>query len=74
MKKLTKVKNAPVGVQKYALPLNFNGFSFQVLTKVDPGTVVRRHSHDTGAIMRFIISGTLHLNGVMYGPGDWIFV
>ena len=61
------------GVYKRVLPIDFREFCMLVVTKVAPGTTVPSHGHKEG-IFRYILEGSLTLNGVPYRAGDWIVV
>ena len=61
------------GVYKRALLIDFRDFCMLVLTKVAPKTNVPQHSHKEG-IFRYIIEGSLTINGEHYRAGDWLVV
>jgi hypothetical protein len=69
----TPLSGFPKGVSKWVIPIDMSLFTALIITQVAPKTHVARHSHD-GAVFRFIASGSLCLNGVDYGSGDWILV
>jgi anti-sigma factor ChrR (cupin superfamily) len=70
---LCRLQGSPKGVRKRVLPVDFRDFCMVVVTDVEPGTDVASHGHDEG-IVRYIIEGSLRLNGVTYDAGDWILV
>jgi quercetin dioxygenase-like cupin family protein len=55
------------------VPVDLKDVRFLVVSTVEPGTEVSSHSHDE-AILRYITSGSLTLNGEEFGAGDWILV
>jgi len=70
---IAKLETTFPGVTKKVIPIDFRDFPMLVYTTVEPGIEVPRHTHAEG-IARFIISGSLKLNGVSYAAGDWILV
>jgi 2,4'-dihydroxyacetophenone dioxygenase len=57
-------------------PITFfpNDAGYQLLLKVEPGTVVPRHHH-TGEIHAFVISGARRINGsdMVIGTGTYVY-
>lgn len=44
-----------------------------MLTTTEPGTHVATHAHDE-PMFRYVIEGSLTINGTEYRPGDWVFI
>lgn len=70
---LGALRGLPSGVHKNVIPVDLIDTRFLVLTAVDPGSTVDAHSHDE-AVVRYIVNGSLTLNGQQYGAGDWVIV
>jgi hypothetical protein len=71
---LLKTLNAPRGFEKHQLPFSFFHPTNLYVASGKAGSTVPSHSHDEGAGMRFIIKGSLTINGKRLGPGDWIYI
>ena len=69
----TTLGNTPKGVTKIILPIDMHFFRINVITTAEPETKVRTHSHDEPTF-RYIISGSLTVNGVQYSPGEWMVI
>lgn len=61
------------GVSKFVVPINIKEYCMLVISEADPGTKVKKHSHDEGLI-RYVMKGSLVQNGVRYEAGDWVFL
>jgi hypothetical protein len=72
-RKLTQQTSFADPVGKFIIPVNISGVRFLVLTEVKASASVASHEH-AEAILRFVVSGEFELNGVTYGPGDWVYV
>jgi hypothetical protein len=60
-------------VKKWFIPVDCSYWNIDVITIVEPLTVIPEHEHDE-PVMRYVLEGTLELNGVTYGVGDWVIV
>ncbi|MEJ1409100.1 MAG: cupin domain-containing protein [Candidatus Sedimenticola sp. (ex Thyasira tokunagai)] len=67
------MRKAFSGTKRRVLPIDFRDFCMLVVSEVEPNTTVPKHVHKEG-IARYIISGSLVLNGEEYKAGDWILV
>jgi hypothetical protein len=73
-KKATKLQHfKEEEIQKFAIPIDCTFFNFHVLTVVAPLTIIPRHAHKEPTL-RYILKGSLELNGAAYSEGDWILV
>jgi mannose-6-phosphate isomerase-like protein (cupin superfamily) len=70
-----KREGLPPGVQSWQLPLVFrpSGDVLCFITKMKPGAIVPRHSHDH-SVGRVVIEGSLKVGRLTLNPGDWMFV
>lgn len=59
--------------QKWQLPFILDRTNWFV-TVAAPGAVTPKHSHDQGAGVRFILGGSVTINGVDYHGGDWLYL
>lgn len=71
--RLTALRGFPDGVEKSVIPVDLEGVRIFVLTTVGPGTQVAEHSHDE-AIVRYVIRGSMTVNGTTYREGEWVLV
>jgi quercetin dioxygenase-like cupin family protein len=71
--RLTKLAGFPAGVGKSVIPVDAKSFRILVLTQGEPNTQVASHSHDE-AILRYIVQGSLTINGTTYREGEWVLV
>lgn len=60
-------------VQKWFLPVDFSYWKIQIISVIEPLTIIPEHEHDE-PVFRFILEGSLELNGVFYERYDWIIV
>ena len=67
-----KLFNEPE-VKKWFIPIDCSHWNIEVITVVEPLTVVPEHEHDE-PVLRHILKGSLELNGVLYEEGDWVVV
>ena len=67
-----KLFNEPE-VKKIYIPLDGSYWDLDLITIVDAGTIIPRHSH-TEPVLRYVLDGSFELNGVEYEEGDWIIV
>lgn len=70
---ICRFKESPPGVEKRVIPVDLRPFCMMVITTVQPGTHVFKHTHDEG-IIRYVLRGSFTLNGREYRTGDWVFV
>lgn len=70
---LGNLRGLPSGVHKNVIPVDLTDTRFLVVTVVDPDSTIKAHSHDE-AVVRYIVSGSLTLNGQQYGTGEWMIV
>jgi hypothetical protein len=66
--------NVPGGFSKWALPTFFEGPTLQYMSYAGPGVHVPDHSHDEGAGLRVIMSGSIIYDGRELREGDWMFI
>jgi hypothetical protein len=71
--KLLTVNNVPKGFIKWQLPIVLQP-SQLFISVGSPNVEVKEHSHDDGAGVRFIISGTIQHNGQELVAGDWMYI
>jgi len=71
--KLCKMEDFFEGVAKKVIPIDLLDFCMMVVTEVEPETQVPMYCHEE-CIFRFIMEGSLTLNGVDYKAGDWLIV
>ena len=70
---VSQVTQFPGRIQKSVIPLDFSYYQMAILTKVEAGVTVGRHSH-AEPVFRFVLKGDLTINGIEHGLGDWILV
>jgi len=63
----------PNRIDKSLIPIDFKRFRLMSVTTVSAGVTVVPHSHNE-PVFRFILSGSLVLNGVRYETGDWMLI
>lgn len=68
------VTNIPGGFHKVLLPFSTDGPATFYISSAGPNTTVPRHSHDEGAGIRFIVSGSIIYKGAVLGQGDWMYL
>jgi len=71
--RLTTLRGFPSGVEKSVIPVDIESFRIVVLTTVGPDSHVAGHSHDE-AILRYVVRGSLTINGTTYREGEWVLV
>lgn len=67
-----KLFNEPE-VKKWFIPVDCSYWSIDIVTIVDPLTVIPNHQH-TEPVMRYVLDGSFELNGVEYSRDDWVIV
>lgn len=60
-------------VQKWFVPVDCSYWNIDIITVVAPLTIIPEHKHDE-PVMRYLLQGSLELNGVEYVEGDWVIV
>ena len=60
-------------VKKWFIPVDCSYWNIDIITIVDALTIVPWHEH-TEPVLRYILEGSLELNGVTYETGDWVIV
>jgi hypothetical protein len=70
----SQVHNVPGGFHKVILPFHLDSSSTFYISSAGPHTSVPKHSHDEGAGVRFIVSGSITYNGKALTQGDWMFL
>ncbi len=68
------VDNVPKGFKKWQLPVSLPKASQLFITVGEPNVKVDRHSHDEGAGIRFIVSGSIIYGGQELSGGDWMYI
>ena len=68
-----RLRGFPTGIMKHVVPVDISYANFLVITSVEPGSKVHPHTHDEPQF-RYVIHGSLSLNGKRYVAGDWVFV
>ncbi|WP_339164313.1 hypothetical protein [Methylobacterium bullatum] len=68
------VSNVPGGFNKIMLPFFLDGGATFYVSAAGPNVKVPKHSHDEGAGVRFIVSGSILYNGIELVEGDWMFL
>lgn len=71
--RLTRLGGFPDGVEKSVIPVDAKSFRILVLTQGGPNTQVASHSHDE-AILRYVVRGSLTINGTAYREGEWVLI
>lgn len=75
--KALQVDNVPQGFQKHQLPVYFEkdipGVQFFISVGA-PNTQVRKHAHNEGDGIRFIVGGSIVYDGKELTQGDWMFI
>lgn len=61
------------GVSNTTIPVDLSGLKHLRSICVAPGTSVATHAHN-GPVVRVITHGDATVNGVLYGPGDWMII
>ena len=69
-----QVTNIPSGFSKTMLPFFTDGAATFYLSSGAPGSVVPRHSHEEGAGVRFIVSGSIRYGDQILREGDWMLM
>lgn len=67
-----KLFNEPE-VEKWFIPVDCSYWNIDIITNVDPLTIIPEHEHDE-PVLRYVLSGSFVLNGVEYSEGDWVIV
>ncbi|MGN6602964.1 MAG: cupin domain-containing protein [Ginsengibacter sp.] len=70
---LLSVDNIPGGFKKWQLPFVMER-SQLFISVGSPDSKVPEHSHDEGDGIRFIMSGSIHYNGMELTGGDWMYI
>ena len=60
-------------IKKTFIPVDLAFFRQGVITTVEPETEVDSHKHDE-PMLRYVLDGSMKLNGKKYLPGDWVLV
>ena len=60
-------------VKKWFIPIDCSYWNIQIVTIVDPLTIIPPHQH-TEPVLRHVLQGSFELNGVEYSEGDWVVV
>ena len=60
-------------LKKYFIPVDFSYWNLELVTIVDPGTGIPKHTH-TEPVYRYIMDGSFELNGEEFQAGEWIIV
>lgn len=68
------VSNIPDGFNKVILPFSTDGPATFYISAAGPNVKVPRHSHDEGAGIRFIVSGSIIYKGQELSEGDWMYM
>lgn len=68
------VSNIPSGFNKIMLPFNTEGPATFYISAAGPNVKVPSHSHDEGAGIRFIASGSIIYKGQELVAGDWMYL
>ena len=69
-----EVTNVPSGFVKFQLPVSFDKATQTYLSFGSPRTKVPPHSHDEGAGLRVILSGSIIFQGADLTAGDWMYI
>ena len=69
-----RTDNIPDGFIKWQLPLAMAKPTQLFISVGLPGTKVPSHSHDDGAGIRFIASGSVIYDGQELTAGDWMYI
>ncbi|GLI23473.1 hypothetical protein XFLAVUS301_31470 [Xanthobacter flavus] len=67
-----KLFNEPE-LRKYFIPIDFSCYSLQLISIIEPGTIIPEHSH-TETVYRYVLDGSFELNGLKFERDDWILV
>ena len=67
-----KLFNEPE-VKKWFVPVDCSYWNIQLITIVEPLTIIPEHVH-TEPVLRRIVDGSFEMNGVLYSEGDWVIV
>ena len=70
---LLSVDNIPGGFKKWQRPFVMDR-SQLFISIGSPDAKVPEHSHDEGDGIRFIMSGSIHYNGMELTAGDWMYI
>jgi hypothetical protein len=65
--------NVPQGFTKWQLPFIMTDKAATFVTVAPAGAKVPSHDHE-GESIRFIISGSISVNGQELASGDWVFI
>ena len=69
-----EVSESPfTGVETDIIPVDLEQFRIQRVHKVDAGTTIEEHSHDS-VMLRTITQGSATVNGERYEEGDWMLI
>ncbi len=68
------VSNVPGGFNKIILPFFTDGPATFYISSAGPYTKVPKHSHDEGAGIRVIMSGSIIYNDKELKEGDWMYL
>jgi hypothetical protein len=69
-----KCTEVPAGFNKWILPFYSDGAATFYLSFGAPNTEVSEHSHDEGAGIRVILSGSIIYKGQELTAGDWMYL
>jgi len=70
---LLATSNVPKGFKKWQLPFSMDKAQF-FMSVGSPDADVAEHSHDEGAGIRFIISGSIFYKDKELKAGDWMYI
>ena len=60
-------------VKKWFIPIDGTHWNIDIITIVEPLTVIPEHVHDE-PVLRYVLDGSFELNGELYSTGDWVLV
>ncbi|TLX12263.1 cupin domain-containing protein [Rhizobium sp. MHM7A] len=67
-----KLFNEPQ-LKKYFIPVDFRYYGLELISIIDPGTIIPRHAH-TEPVYRYVLDGSFKLNGREFERDDWLIV
>ena len=73
LRSVLRVRNVPQGFAKWQLPIVLDRAQL-FMTVGAANAKVEEHSHDEGAGIRFIVSGSIRYGGHELTAGDWMYI
>jgi quercetin dioxygenase-like cupin family protein len=73
LRKALRTQNVPKGFEKWQLPVSLEG-AVMFISVAAPNVKVPEHTHNEGAGLRFIASGSITYKDTELNAGDWMYI